>query len=218
MVYPSWATPYDMETARRAGLGYQDWQVCPYYDGNTEKCFMSEYWNELACQCFNMRKCKMNCSAREEGTYLIETDPCLCVNRQIAYAQLYPAWATEEQIQAAGDQAAKYFFNEDQTVITYEQPDEWVCEDAPVCKQDQYFNWLACMCMADIEKCDGYCDNNSARDHAGGCLCITDEQNKQYYPESATDYEILYSWRLAGKFEHFTPFSKLYQEAIDLRK
>lgn len=99
--YPGWATPYDIDQAKLVGTGAvleEEWQVCPYHE-NTEKCEQGQSWNELACKCFTLAKCKKLCTGENEE--LIDTEMCQCVDKEKAKAELYPTWATDEHIRAA---------------------------------------------------------------------------------------------------------------------
>lgn len=62
------------------------------------------------------------------------------------------------------------------------------------------------------------CSDEETLDHLDGCSCVTDSQNKSYYPETSSDEEILYSWLLADMEASDYIFSKQYQAEIDTDK
>lgn len=58
------------------------------------QCYEMQYWNHLACECFNMAQCMIMCPP---GQDLLPTSMCECVpNEQIQ--SLYPEGVTQEDI------------------------------------------------------------------------------------------------------------------------
>ena len=58
------------------------------------ECEEGQYWNALACECFNMMQCRMACP---EGQDLIPTERCECAP-QDAIKSLFPEWAAPEDV------------------------------------------------------------------------------------------------------------------------
>jgi len=57
-------------------------------------CEEGQYWNHLACACFNMMQCRMACP---DGEDLIPTERCECVPHDTIRG-LFPEWAVEEDV------------------------------------------------------------------------------------------------------------------------
>lgn len=131
-VYPLWATPMDVNQAfaRMYGTEQQEkpsWKVCPIEDLNGKDCGEGKFWNELACTCFSFARCDAFCLDLDS-----EMDPrqdCECVDSQVLKDELYPDWATEDDIQKA-DAVGRFNYGESKPIGAMEKPSFW--EPCPI--------------------------------------------------------------------------------------
>ena len=172
--YPQWADPYDVQLAATEGFNAQigpRWKLCPFDSRIKEmQCGNGRRWNELACECFELAKCKIGCPM---GTELDPTQRCSCEDIKEIRKRLYPDWATEDDIRSAND--AMYNRPRSQPLeVQLERPDTWPkCEPYFRCEVGQMKNELACQCFAAIT-CASACGKDFKLDPVGGCKCISD--------------------------------------------
>jgi len=74
-------------------------QVCPSWSWDVDTtCEEGFYWNELACKCFSLAQCFAPCP---EGQFELPTEDCGCTEDEQEYLDLFPDWATREDIELA---------------------------------------------------------------------------------------------------------------------
>lgn len=105
--YPSWADPFDVEVAEDEGRQWvtaddekESWRVCPVDQNPLGGC-TNGLWNELACECFKKVVCFG--SMCEEGEAFDPREGCACRNADELRSELYPYWATNDDIRKAVD-------------------------------------------------------------------------------------------------------------------
>ena len=147
----------------------------------------SQYWNKLACQCFNMIQCKMMCA---KGSEMIPTESCTCAPIKDIRTKFYPAWATDEDIS-----------NSKSLGIAYAgiRPVSWkVCpreEQLKKCSPGFFWNELACECFsaASCKRIKG-CDVGYSFDPRPTCGdCMSAQQIGYLYPKWATPFDVVIS-------------------------
>ena len=75
------------------------WQVCPYEE-HVGECDENQYYNELACQCFLIVNCEIECSENQE---LHPTEACFCAESEKIRDDFYPDWVNNDYIRIAKD-------------------------------------------------------------------------------------------------------------------
>ena len=90
-LFPKWATRADLQLSIQMGIqeavpAKPDWQVCPSNLSNRSKCTTNNYWNELACKCFE-------CSS--------------CTGSEKPEDAVFPSWATDEDKRVALESGCK---------------------------------------------------------------------------------------------------------------
>ena len=142
-----------------------------------------QYWNKLACQCFNNYQCKRLCPQPDQELHPLW--PCQCVDKSIIRS-LYPDWATEEEIRESNEKGRQ---------AAFDRPDDWkVCprkEHLPdsLCPNG-YWNELSCNCFSQIF-CMLWCGYGKDMDPTKGCFCMDKKEIVEtYYPSWANEYDI----------------------------
>ena len=98
-LFPSGITGDDVQLSMQMGLDeavpeIPDWRVCPADQVSTQLCPDEQFWNELACKCFEVAQCELVCP---DGQALHPERECECVADEEVTA-VYPDWATDDMI------------------------------------------------------------------------------------------------------------------------
>lgn len=172
---------------------------CNYeYDCAVEYGDDTWYWNDLICGCVvdhNMYQCDNDC----DGIYRNPFEPCGCVDLQGLLDQ-FPSWAKLEDIESSiGWEWIEPEEDTERPVTpsTWDTCDIHVsdCGEAPL-------NELACLCLSE-QQCPMQCDTDYFLDPFQLCECINWETYRVYFPDWATDDDILESENLMWEQKEF---------------
>jgi len=147
------------------------------------------YFNALACQCFSPIKCMLMCPESQD---LHPARGCDCVSKE-EIRDLYPDWATDEDINQSNIDGMNDFFNKEPPIPEPEpeprmkRPDHWpTCKETIECKEGTWLNELACMCMQEYQ-CNIVCPAKQVMNPwKGGCGCIEEEKLMDSFPDWVT--------------------------------
>ena len=164
-------------------MSHPDWRVCPRDEFLKDSwCDESGMWNELACDCFTMMRCRMMCPPGKEFD---PREMCSCRDSEELKAELYPDWATSRDIDLAKNKMEENAELVRKLRVCPNNPN-----DSTTCNDGYYFNELACKCFAEIE-CKRACPPGTYELPTEICSCTDDEQQYQnLFPEWATAKDI----------------------------
>lgn len=116
-LYPSWAT--DRYISKAMDAGYKNYKnpngYLPICDEIS--CASDQYFNSLACMCFSAAQCFVGCP---DDQWSFPPEPCGCTEDANQYYDLFPHWATNDQIaKSISDGLAEW------SPSTNERPEEW---------------------------------------------------------------------------------------------
>jgi hypothetical protein len=126
-----------------------NWPEC---EGETPVCTDNYILNDLACKCFAINQCEIDCP---KGSTISPVENCTCISETKVRA-LYPDWATSEDIEISTKRTQAAFDMLSIPPICYgrdglpigpvepsipEGPGNWPnCEKIPGCIENYYFN------------------------------------------------------------------------------
>jgi len=158
--------------------------VCEKY------CDNDYYLNELACECFSLAQCFAPCPKDE---FIMPTEHCGCTKDYDEYLALFPASATDEDIDFSIEEGIRKHSNNQPVLLTI--PELWPdCEIKSKCEFGT-LNYLACQCFSDVQ-CMMWCGDDMLMDPTKGCTCITQAEYDAYFPDWVDQKDIDYSYKL----------------------